>query len=280
MKLRISLLASLSAFTGYILHSENFNSNALLVSAGVFFLAAGAGAMNHYQDRFLDCLFCRTKGRPLPRKRIVPSWVLLFAWTMIVTGTAILLRGPFPGRAALLGLMAVFLYNGLYTPLKKKTSLALIPGVLCGLMPPLIGWVAADGDMAAPQIMILMVMWGLWQLPHFWLLILGNQQEYRESDIPNMLHLFTGSQLKKIILVWIFGFICTAFQLPMVNVLITPWLHWLLATGLLAMLSGVGYFLFIKSDFHNYPRLFHYLNYTMAFIITLILVDRYTIFFF
>ncbi len=278
VKIRISLLAAVSSFIGYILYSNTLDIDAMAVSFGVFFLAGGAGAMNHYQDRFVDRHFSRTSNRPLPRKLISPPRVLLFSVCLMFLGLAVISFSRSSHLTWFTAMAAVFFYNGLYTPLKKRTNLAMIPGVFCGMIPPLIGWVAAGGHIASPQIIVLMGIWGLWQLPHFWLLLLKNQKEYLESDVPNMLHQLSGSQLKRILLVWIFGFACLAFLLPVVDVLIHPWTHWLLATGLFSMVVAFTYFLLLKDDFKKYSHLFTGLSLTMSFILTLIFVDRLTIF--
>jgi protoheme IX farnesyltransferase len=274
VKIRISLLAAVSSFIGYMIYSNTPDIDAMEVSLGVFFLACGAGAMNHYQDRFVDRLFSRTRNRPLPGKLISPPRVLFFSACLMFLGLAVIYLSRSSHWAWLTGMAAVLCYNGLYTPLKKRTNLAMIPGMFCGMIPPLIGWVAAGGPVASPQIIVLMGIWGLWQLPHFWLLILNNQKEYRESDVPNMLHQLSGSQLKRILLVWIFGFACLSFLLPVVDVLINPWAHWLLAAGLFPMTAVFTYFLLLKDDFKKYSHLFAGLNYTMGFILTLIFVDR------
>jgi heme o synthase len=274
-KLRISLLASIVSVAGYIIHFGKFDPLAIKVFTGVFIVACGAAAMNHYQDRFLDGLFSRTCNRPLPKKLISPGRVLFTSWILILSGTAIIFYGLASKEAAFFCLLAVFLYNGLYTPLKKKTNLAIIPGMLSGMMPPLIGWVAAGGNILSPEILVFMMLWGLWQLPHFCLILLSNKKDYQGADIPSMLCLFSDAQLKRILFVWISGFISISLLLPIVRVLINPWAHWVLVAVLFCIFAFFIYSLLIVHSFKNYSSLLYCLNSTMGFIILLILADRF-----
>lgn len=70
----------------------------------------------------------------------------------------------------ILGVFALFCYNGLYTPLKKKTLFAVWPGVICGMLAPAIGWTAvpqALGHGTRIQLFGVMLVMGIWQVPHF-----------------------------------------------------------------------------------------------------------------
>lgn len=70
------------------------------------------------------------------------------------------------------GLCAVIAYNGLYTPLKKKTLLAIIPGCLSGMLPALIGWSVTGQSVWNFDILMLMGILGLWQIPHTFIILL------------------------------------------------------------------------------------------------------------
>jgi len=275
IKLPISLMASVSAFTGYILHFPALNRNSILILINVFLLAGGSAAMNHYQDRAIDCFFSRTRERPLPRKLIPAPRVRLFASVLIFMGLSGLLLNQFSVFPVLIGLIAILLYNGLYTPLKEKTVLAIIPGTICGMMPPLIGWTAAGGNIRTPEIWILMTLIGLWQLPHFWLIILANRVEYSISNIPNMLSMFTVEKLKNILFVWILAFTCMALFLPAFRILKTHWMQWLLLIYFIPLICFSGFSLLSKQKSSNYQGLFIYLNISMGFILLLTVADRF-----
>ncbi|MBW1898128.1 MAG: UbiA family prenyltransferase, partial [Deltaproteobacteria bacterium] len=227
------------------------------------------------QDRAIDCFFSRTRKRPLPRKLIQSSHVRLFACVLILMGLSGLFLNRVSFLPVLIGLIAILLYNGLYTPLKEKTVLAIIPGTICGMMPPLIGWTAAGGNLRVPEIWMLMTLIGLWQLPHFWLLILANRMEYCLSDIPNMLNIFTVGKLKNILFVWVLAFACMALFLPAFRILKTPWMQWLLLIYFIPLLCFFGFSLLPKQKSSDYPGLFIYLNISMGFVLLLIVADSF-----
>ena len=105
------------------------------------------------------------------------------------------------------GLLGVCFYNLIYTPLKRRTILAIVPGAVCGVLPILMGWMAAGGGLASPKVWILVVIFGVWQLPHFWLVVLANRRDYRSSGIPNMLGILSVRQLRKLVFVWVGSFV-------------------------------------------------------------------------
>jgi protoheme IX farnesyltransferase len=181
IKFRLSLAVAFSAAVGYILF-EDTGSIAGVASTfgGVFFLSGGASALNQYQERRTDALMPRTQKRPLPSHELRPAAALITAIGMIAEGTALLATLTW-WLPALLGLLTVVLYNLVYTPLKRHTFLAVIPGGLVGAVPPLIGFTAAGGSLFAPQALFLAGFMFMWQIPHFWLLLSVYRKEYDKA---------------------------------------------------------------------------------------------------
>ncbi|MFN4183032.1 MAG: protoheme IX farnesyltransferase, partial [bacterium] len=151
-KIRITFLAGLSTTAGFILHSREWQWKVLIPSLGIFLLASASSAFNHLQDRELDAFMERTRRRPLPAGKLLPHQVLTFAITLFLLGCVTLITGKcLP--ALWLGLLAMGLYNAMYTPLKRKSPFAVIPGSLIGAIPPLAGWMCAGGNPLAPEIL-------------------------------------------------------------------------------------------------------------------------------
>jgi len=170
-KVKITFAVSLTTITGYVLAKGVFDSGLILPAIGIFILACGSSALNHYQEKDKDSLMERTKNRPIPSGRISPDRALFVALALSVAGAWLLYYSS--GFLAMqLGILALIWYNGIYTPLKRKTAFAVIPGSLIGAIPPAVGWVAGGGNMLNPNLFLLLFFFFIWQVPHFWLLLL------------------------------------------------------------------------------------------------------------
>jgi protoheme IX farnesyltransferase len=201
-KVRISLLVTFSAATGYLLAAGEVTLQMLVPAAAVFLLACGSCALNQYQEKEIDSLMERTKDRPLPSGILSPSSALLISLGLISTGSFIFFHGANP-LAGILGLFAIFWYNGVYTYLKRKTAFAAIPGALVGAIPPALGWVSGGGNLLDPRIGAVVFFFFMWQVPHFWLLLLDFGKDYEKAGFPSLTRLFTQAQLSRITFMWI-----------------------------------------------------------------------------
>jgi len=226
-KVTISLFSACSALTGFLLAGHEFRPEALVLVIGVFLLACGSSALNQYQERNTDALMPRTERRPIPSGRILPSHALALCVMLVSLGLLTLLL---TGRlvAPFLGLFAVLWYNGLYTMLKRKSAFALIPGSLVGIIPPAIGWVSARGSFSDPGLIALCFFFFLWQVPHFWLLILRHGKEYENAGLPSLSTVFTRTQLVRIIFIWIFATAVSCLFLSVSGLVRAPLIHYVL----------------------------------------------------
>ncbi len=50
---------------------------------------------------------------------------------------------------------------------------------------------------------LLLALFVLWQIPHFWLILLSYQEEYVAGSLPNLLHQFRENTLKRLFITWI-----------------------------------------------------------------------------
>jgi protoheme IX farnesyltransferase len=220
-KPKISALSALSAAVGFILAAGSIRTGTVVAAAAIFLLACGACGLNEYQERVTDSLMPRTKRRPLPSGKISPRNALYFSFSLIGSGLAILLVS---GSVApfLLGLLALFWYNGVYTPLKRLTALAAVPGALVGAVPPAIGWAAGGGLLGDPRLAFLCFFFFMWQTPHFWLLLLNRGSEYEEAGLPSLTRTFRRSQLLRIVFVWTVAAAASALLIVMKGIVKTP----------------------------------------------------------
>lgn len=212
-KFRITLFVSLTTLFGFICAEGKLSSALIAPVLGVFFLSSGSAAVNHYQERNTDALMDRTKNRPIPSGRITPNNALVVSILFTVIGLAVLYF-TIGTTASLLGLLNLFWYNGVYTPLKKVFALAIIPGSLVGAIPPAIGWVAGGGNLFDWQLIILAFFFFIWQIPHFWLLLLVFSKDYEQAGFPTLTKIFNRGQLSRITFIWITATAVTSFLIP------------------------------------------------------------------
>jgi heme o synthase len=216
-KIKITLFVMLTTALGYITAAGEINTGLILPALGILLVACGSAAINHLQERKTDALMNRTKNRPLPSGRATPPETLVLALLLLVSGAAILfyVSGILAASLALLNLVW---YNAIYTPLKKKNALAIIPGSVVGAIPPMVGWVAGGGYIFDPQIIIIAFFFFIWQIPHFWLLLLVLSKDYEEAGFPTLTRIFSNEQLGRITFVWISATVVTALLIPLFGI--------------------------------------------------------------
>lgn len=213
IKYKVSLAVTFTAITGYIVYSGNFDQHILSLVFGVFFLAGGSSALNEYQERELDLKMDRTKHRPLPSGEISPVHALLLSAFFVLTGILVLYLS-FGFLPALLGVFNIAWYNLLYTNLKRITPFAVVPGSLVGAVPVLIGWTAAGGYIFDVTIVYIAFFLFIWQIPHFWLLMLKYGKEYEQAGFPTINQSINQESLKRIIFSWVISTSVFSIAIP------------------------------------------------------------------
>ncbi|MCP4291474.1 MAG: protoheme IX farnesyltransferase [bacterium] len=237
IKIRITVASMVTTLVGYVLARGQFDLNLIPVMLGIFLQACGAAALNQVQDSHLDGKMPRTAGRPIPSGRISRAGAAWFAIGLVAAGTGILARGSM--TAAWLGLLAAVVYNGVYTPLKRTTPFAALPGALIGALPPVVGWVAAGGYLNDPTIHLVAFFFFIWQIPHFWLLLLFYENDYIEGGLPSLFDRFDRRQIVKLTFLWIAAVCVAALLLPLFALLDRPLLAYLI--------GGAGFLVVVRS---------------------------------
>jgi protoheme IX farnesyltransferase len=177
-------------------------------------LGAGAcGALNQWYEVDVDAKMRRTARRPLPAGRMDPQSALHFG--VGLGFFSVLLMGLATNwlAAALLAVSILF-YVLVYTVwLKPRTAQNIVIGGAAGAFPPLIGWVAATGQVSALPLLLFAIIF-LWTPPHFWALSLFVRSDYAAAGIP-MLPVVAGAEStrRQIFL----------YSLPMAAVAVAPW---------------------------------------------------------
>jgi len=270
---RIALLAALSTATGYLLASDSVSLAIVFPTVGLFLLACGSSALNQYQERDIDCLMKRTKGRPIPSARLTPPQALVIALLSMLSGSLILLVGS-NVVALSLGLFAAFWYNAIYTPLKKRSPFAAIPGALVGAIPPAVGWAAAGGSPFDPKILALCFFFFVWQVPHFWLLLLTYGKDYEEAGLPSLTSIFTAGQLSKITFVWILATAVTCLLIPLFGTVRTTLTNLALLGLTLWLVWGAMRFFRARGEEPSFRCAFREINIYALAVISLLSLDK------
>lgn len=216
-KVRITFFVAFTSSVGFLLYSGNINFGIILPTLGVFLLACGSSALNHYQEKDKDALMDRTKGRPIPSGRISPDGALIYAFVLIVISSLIIFYSS-NITALILGWINLFWYNAVYTPLKRINSLAVIPGSIIGALPPVIGWAAAGGYLFDPKILAVALFFFIWQIPHFWLLLMIYGKDYENAGYPTLTKIFSNKQLSRITFIWIAALATSCLLIPLFDV--------------------------------------------------------------
>jgi protoheme IX farnesyltransferase len=220
-KVWISFFTAFSAATGYFLSPGSHQGSMMITLTGVFLLACGASALNQVQERDIDGHMERTCRRPLPSGRITPFHGFVVSFALASIGLFLLHTNS--GRsAALLGLFALLWYNAVYTYLKRITAFAAVPGALVGAIPPAIGWVSAGGSIADPRLLALCFIFFMWQVPHFWLLILRHGKEYENAGLPSLTRVMGRNQIARITFAWIVAAAGATLALPLYGSVRSP----------------------------------------------------------
>lgn len=178
----IMLLVVITTAVGFFLGSKGSIWNLqsfellLLTLTGTALSCAGAGALNHYLERDVDCNMKRTARRPLPSGKVTPNEALTFGIIAVLAGTC-LLAAWVNTLTGFLAMLTSFLYVLVYTPLKRVTWLNTFIGAIPGALPPMGGWAAASGSLDLGAWILFLILF-FWQHPHFYAIAWMYKDDY------------------------------------------------------------------------------------------------------
>jgi len=201
-KFVLSFAVSLSALFAYIMAKGEIGLDMFLATFSVLLVAMGVSTLNQVQEYREDSKMARTKNRPIAAGRMLPRTGVIIAVVLILLSLGLIYT--------LLGLTGInffvfaFLwYNIMYTPLKKRSALAVVPGALLGVIPPAIGWLVAGHSLFELEFIALAVYYFIWQVPHFWLLVMLFHGDYKDGGYPTAMRLFGEGTLQRLTFVWL-----------------------------------------------------------------------------
>ena len=185
LKPRVMSLVVFTALVGLIVAPVPVDP--MIGFTAILFIALGAGAsgaLNMWYDADIDAVMRRTRKRPVPSGAVAPHEALSLG--LGLSGLSVVMLGLAANWLAA-GLLAftIFFYAVIYTMwLKRSTPQNIVIGGAAGAFPPMIGWVAATGQVSLEAVLMFALIF-VWTPPHFWALALFMKSDYHEAKVPD-----------------------------------------------------------------------------------------------
>lgn len=276
-KVPLCLLVGFSALFGFSLSAYQLGLQGFLALLAVFLLACGGASLNSFQEHRWDRLMHRTRRRPVAAGLLAPEQVRRQGQFLVGSGLCLLLL-VFPSIGPVTaGIIALCLYNLVYTPLKYYSVWAIIPGAVCGAIPPCIGWLAGGGAPLSPIIVNVFMLLVIWQIPHFWLVVLANRHDYRDSQLPSLMKMMPEKSLRLVCIVWVIALVAVLHALIVQLDIMPAGIRILISISSLIMLSLFSVQMGLKKQ-PEYRLLFVFLNVFMLFSMALFTVGSIVVF--
>ncbi|HEX4590909.1 MAG TPA: heme o synthase, partial [Gemmataceae bacterium] len=181
---RVAVMVLITVLMGGLLAAESPVPSLTLIHAilATGLVTAAASIINQWLERHTDARMHRTANRPLPAGRLGNREVLMLGIVLAVVGLGyMLLAVPQPLAPAVTAFTFVS-YLGLYTPMKRVTTLNTLIGAVPGAMPPVIGWVAVRGRIDAGAVLVFLILF-VWQVPHFLAIAWMYRDDYARAGL-------------------------------------------------------------------------------------------------
>jgi len=182
-KPRIVLMVLVTALAGYYAGSGRIPDYLQLIQMliGTALAAGGTLALNQFIERDTDAMMTRTCRRPLPDGRVQPYDALWFGIVLTLLGIGYLAVAV-NLLSAVVAAAITASYLLAYTPMKRHSSLCVPVGAVPGALPPVIGWVAASGQLSVDAWVLFAIMF-LWQIPHTLAIAFLYKEDFAKAGI-------------------------------------------------------------------------------------------------
>jgi len=272
-KFVLSFAVSLSALFAYIMAKGEIGLDMFLSTLAVLLVAMGVSTLNQVQEYKSDAKMERTKNRPIPAGRMTPQTGLIIGIVLIIL--AMVLIYSLLGLTGVNIFMFAFIwYNAMYTPLKKKSALAVVPGAILGVIPPAIGWLTAGHTLIELEFIALALYFFIWQVPHFWLLVMLFHGDYKDGGYPTAMRLFGQASLQRLTFVWLIFTIQAGIFLVWV---FEPYIATIILSVFVGIWAFISAFELLRESFElkNARSVFWKINAAFLGIIILLSIDEY-----
>jgi len=272
-KFILSFAVSLSALFAYIMAKGDVGVDMLLATFSVLLVAMGVSTLNQVQEYKEDALMERTKNRPIAAGRMTPLTGYIISAILVIFSMVLIYM--------LLGLTGVNIfafafiwYNAMYTPLKKKSALAVVPGAILGVIPPAIGWLTAGHSLMELEFIALGIYFFIWQVPHFWLLVMLFHGDYDDGGYPTAMRLFGQASLQRLTFVWLIFTIQAGIFLVSIYEPLTISMVLCIIVGIFGFIASLE-LLKEKFELTNARSVFWKINAAFLAIIIILSIDEY-----
>ncbi|UOD34549.1 UbiA family prenyltransferase [Deferribacteraceae bacterium V6Fe1] len=197
-------MVTISAYFGFLLSDKKHTPQLFIVLFAVMIHSFGTSMLNQYQEIEFDKKMERTKNRPLAKSMFNPKSALYLGIILILLSFII----PLTINKKFIFLMLLdnfIIYNCIYTPLKKKTSFALLIGSICGAIPPVIGWLVGN-DYLSLKILLVATAFYMWQVPHFLFLTEKYKNEYKKAGFRILINETSAKKYNIILTTWLISY--------------------------------------------------------------------------
>lgn len=273
-KPKVVLMMLITAIIGMLLASKSLPSLYLVIISmiGIGLCASSAATINQIIDRNIDANMARTSNRPLPQGEITTFNASLFAFALMIVGTAILVS-QVNTLTAVLTVASLIGYAFIYTVfLKRATPQNIVIGGLAGAAPPLLGWTSVTNSID-PNALLLVLIIFVWTPPHFWALAIYRKEDYARESIP-MLPVTHGVRFTKLQIILYTVLLVLVSLLPYIVLMSgNIYLFSALGLGLFYLYSSIKMYL---TDDEEYPMTsFKYSIYYIFLIFFALLLDHF-----
>ena len=170
---------------GFFLASKGHIEISLLLPTliGVSLVIASSCVFNNCIDRDMDRKMIRTQKRVLARGLMSPGSAVLYGSSLGVGGMALLFSTTNRLCVAMVlgGFTIYVVFYSLY--LKRSSVYSTLIGSLAGAAPPLAGYCAVSNRFDTGAL-ILLCIFGLWQMPHSYAVAIFRYKDYAAAAIP------------------------------------------------------------------------------------------------
>lgn len=268
-KFKLSFTVSLSLVFAFVLAKSAIDLQIIFPFLAVLLLALGVSSLNQVQEYKEDALMTRTKNRPIAANRlsvrngfIISFLLILFSYIFIYLSMKML--------GVLIFSSVIILYNLFYTKAKKTTIYAAVYGAVLGIIPPMIGWLSANREITEIEFIALGLFYFIWQIPHFWLLTLKYNRDYKKAKFPTVVDRFGIEGLERVTFIWLLlTVIAGLFLILVFSSISTPIIFLLIILNIYTTYS-----IFKLRVEHKYIKNFIIINFYMLLTMSLIMTDK------